>query len=190
MAAGVVAGLICGAPAVAQMKPTVAIVVKDQGQPYWQAVLAGARKAGQDVGVGVSEVAEADAGAGLDKAVAAKPSAIIVAPWQFSGQAAKLDEAAKKVKIVGIGSAGDSKRIAALIATDNVNAGRLAAEALATGITGAYGDTEGNVVIISSMSGVAMLDQRAKGFKDLLAAKYRALAIVGEKTADGRPQPR
>ena len=186
VAAGVVAGLICGAPPMAQMKPTVAIVAKDQGQPYWQAVLAGARKAGQDLGVGVSEVAEADAGAGLDKAVAAKPSAIIVAPWQFSGQAAKLDEAAKKVKIVGIGSAGDSKRIAALIATDNVNAGRLAAEALATGITGAYGDTEGNVVIISSMSGVAMLDQRAKGFKDLLAAKYRALAIVGEKTADGK----
>jgi ribose transport system substrate-binding protein len=186
VAAGVVAGLICGAPPMAQMKPTVAIVAKDQGQPYWQAVLAGARKAGQDLGVGVSEVAEADAGAGLDNAVAAKPSAIIVAPWQFSGQAAKLDEAANKVKIAGIGSAGDSKRIAALIATDNLNAGRLAAKAPATGITGAHGDTEGNVVIISSMSGVAMLDQRAKGFKDLLAEKYRALAIVGEKTADGK----
>jgi hypothetical protein len=38
------------APAIAQTKPTIAIIVKDTTSPYWQTVLAGARKAGQDFG--------------------------------------------------------------------------------------------------------------------------------------------
>jgi ribose transport system substrate-binding protein len=74
-----------------------------------------------------------------------------------------------------------------LLATDNVKAGRIAAEALAAAITKTYGDTEGNIVIITAMPGVASLDQRAKGFKEVLAAKYRALAIVADKVADGQP---
>jgi ribose transport system substrate-binding protein len=37
------------------------------------------------------------------------------------------------------------------------------------------------------MPGVAALDQRAKGFKEVLAAKYRALDIVADKVADGKP---
>src|ERR1700735_4151351 len=48
----------------AQAKPTIPIIVKDKTSPYWQAVLAGARKAGQDLGVNVVELgadSEADA---------------------------------------------------------------------------------------------------------------------------------
>ena len=50
VAAGIVAGLGCAAlaaPAMAQTKPTIAIIVKDTTSVYWQTVLAGARKAGQ-----------------------------------------------------------------------------------------------------------------------------------------------
>jgi ribose transport system substrate-binding protein len=74
-----------------------------------------------------------------------------------------------------------------LLATDNVNAGRVAADALAAAITTSYADTEGDIAIITSMPGIASLDQRAKGFKEVLAAKYRALAIVADKVADGNP---
>jgi ribose transport system substrate-binding protein len=74
-----------------------------------------------------------------------------------------------------------------LLATDNAKAGRIAADALAAAITKTYGDTEGNVVIMTAMPGVAALDQRAKGFKEVLAAKYRALDIVADKVADGKP---
>jgi ribose transport system substrate-binding protein len=74
-----------------------------------------------------------------------------------------------------------------LLAVDNVNVGRIAGEALAAAITKTYGDTEGNIVVITSMPGVASLDQRAKGFKEVLAAKYRALDIVADKVADGKP---
>jgi ribose transport system substrate-binding protein len=54
-------------------------------------------------------------------------------------------------------------------------------------ITTSYADTEGDIVMITSKPGVASLDQRAKGFKEVLAAKYRALDLVAEKVADGKP---
>ena len=72
-----------------------------------------------------------------------------------------------------------------LLATDNVNAGRIAADALAVAITKSYADTEGDVAMIGSKPGVASIDQRSEGFRDVLAAKYRALAIVADKFADG-----
>jgi ribose transport system substrate-binding protein len=193
LAAGVVAGLAFGAPAMAQTKPTVAVIVRDMTSPYWQTVLAGARKAGQDLGVNVTELgaqSESDANGQIDlleKAVASNPAAIVIAPAQPAALGRAIDEAAKKVKIIGIDSAADTKAMTSLLATDNVNAGRIAADALAAAITKTYGDTEGNIVIVTSVTGIVALDQRVKGFKDVLAAKYRALAIVADKAADGKP---
>jgi ribose transport system substrate-binding protein len=193
VAAGIVAGLALGTPAMAQTKPSVAIIVKDTTAPYWQTVLAGARKAGQDLGVSIVELgakSESDVNdqiGMLETAVASNPAAIVIAPAQFAALGRPIDEAAKKIKIIGIESPADTKAMTSLIATDYVKAGRIAAEALAAAITKTYGDTEGNVVIITSMPGVASLDQRAKGFREVLAAKYRALDIVADKVADGKP---
>ena len=193
IAAGIVAGIAFGVPAIGQTKPTIPVIVKDMTSPYWQAVVAGARKAGQDLGVNVVELgaqSESDANGQiglLNTAVASDPAAIVIAPAQFAALGKPIDEAAKKVKIIGIGSTADTKAMTSLLATDNLNAGRIAAEALAAAITKTYGDTEGNVVIITSMPGVAALDQRAKGFKEVLAAKYRALDIVANRVADGKP---
>jgi len=193
IAAGIVAGIAFGVPAIAQTKPTVPVIVKDMTSPYWQAVLAGARKAGQDLGVNVVELgAESESDSNgqisiLAKAVASNPAAIVIAPAQFAALGKPIDEAAKKVKIIGIESAADTKAMTSLLATDNLNAGRIAADALAVAITKSYADTEGDVAIITSMPGIASLDQRAKGFKETVAAKYGALNIVAEKAADGKP---
>jgi len=156
-------------------------------------VLAGARKAGLDLGVDVVALgaqSESDASGQIDileKAVAANPAAIVIAPAQFAALGKPIDEAAKKVKIIGLASAADTKAMTSLLASDNVNAGRVAADALAVALTKSFADTEGDVAMIGSASGIASLDQRAKGFKEVLAAKYRALAIVAEKVADGDP---
>jgi ribose transport system substrate-binding protein len=104
IAAGVLAGIVSAAPAVAQTKPAVAIIVKDSAR----------------------------------------------------------------------------------VEIDNAKAGGIAADALAVAITRTYGDTEGNVAIITSRPGISALDQRTKGFKDVVAAKYRALALM-DKAADGEP---
>jgi ABC-type sugar transport system, periplasmic component len=44
------------AVAIAQTKPTIPVIVKDTTSLYWQTVLAGARKAGQDFGVEIAEL--------------------------------------------------------------------------------------------------------------------------------------
>jgi ribose transport system substrate-binding protein len=72
-----------------------------------------------------------------------------------------------------------------MLTTDNVQAGRIAADILAERIQKTYADAEGDVALITSLPGVAALDQRAKGFKEQIAAKYGALDIVAEKVADG-----
>ena len=193
LAAGVVAGLAFGAPAMAQTKPTVAVIVKDMTSPYWQTVLAGARKAGQDLGIDIVELgAQSDSDVSsqismLEKAVASNPAAIVIAPAQPAALGRAIDEAAKKVKIIGIESGADTKAMTSLLATDNMNMGRVAADALAVAITASYADTEGDIVMITSMPGIASLDQRAKGFKEVVAAKYRALDITADKVADGKP---
>jgi ribose transport system substrate-binding protein len=193
VAAGIVAGIAFGVPAIAQTKPTISVIAKDTTSPYWQAVLAGARKAGQDLGVNVIELgtqSESDVSGQISilaKAVASNPAAIVIAPAEFAALGKPIDEAAKKVKIIGIESAADTKAMTSLLATDNVNAGRIAADALAVAITKTSADTEGDVVMITSMPGVPSLDQRAKGFKEVVTAKYKALDITAEKVADGKP---
>ena len=194
VAAGMLAGAAFWTPVFAQTKPTIPVIVKDTSSPYWQAVLAGARKAGQDLGVnvvGLSARSDSDVNGQigvLENAVAASPAAIVIAPAQFAALGKPIDEAARKTKIIGIGSAADTKAMTSLLATDNVNAGHIAADALAVAITRSYADTEGEVVMITAMPGVPSLDQRAKGFKETVAAKYGALAITADKAADGKPE--
>jgi ribose transport system substrate-binding protein len=191
VAAGIVAGFALGAPAVAQTKPTIPVIVKATTSLYWQTVLAGARKAGQDLGVDVTELgaqSESDIAGQisiLQKAVASNPAAIVIAPAQFAALGKPIDEAAKKVKIIGIDSAADTKTWTSLVATDEVQAGRIAADALANAITKTYADTEGNVAIITASPG-ASRDHSAEGFKEQVAKKYRALSVLPDKVADAQ----
>ena len=192
VAAGIVTGLAFGAPSMAQTKPTISIIVKDTTSVYWQTVLAGARKAGQDLGVDITELgaqSESDVAGQisiLEKAVASDPAAIVIAPAQFAPLGKPIDEAAKKVKIIGIDSAADRKALTSFLATDAVQAGRLAADVLADAITKTYADTEGDVAIISASPGAASPDQSAKGFREQVAKKYRALNVLPDKVADAQ----
>jgi ribose transport system substrate-binding protein len=192
VAVGIVAGVAFGAPAMAQTKPTIPVIVKDMTSVYWQTVLAGARKAGQDLGVDVIELgaqSESDVTGQisvLEKAVASNPAAIVIAPAQFAPLGKPIDEAAKKVKIIGIDSAADTKALTSLVATDQVQAGRIAADALANAITRTYADTEGNVAIITASAVAALPDQSVMGFKEQVAKKYRALNVLPEKVADAQ----
>lgn len=183
---------LTSAPVRAQ-EPTIPIIVKDTTSFYWQIVLAGARKAGQDLHVKVPELgaqSESDINGQisiLENAVASKPAAIVISPTQFAALGRPIDDAAKAVKIIGIDSAADSKAFTSFLTTDNVQGGRAAADALAQGIASKNaGKVEGNVALITSLPGVGSLDQRAQGFKEQLAAKYPVLKLVADKVADGQ----
>jgi len=173
-------------------EPTIPIIVKDTTSFYWQIVLAGARKAGKDLGVKVPELgpqSESDITGEisiLENAVASNPAAVVIAPTQFQALGKPIDAAAKKVKIIGIDSAADSKAFTSFLTTDNVAGGRIAADGLAAAIQEKYGKAEGDVALITSLPGVGSLDQRAKGFKEQIAAKYPGLKLVADKVADGQ----
>jgi len=183
------AGAVQTAPAAD--KPTIPIIVKDTTSNFWQIVLAGGRKAGKDLDVNVPELgaqSESDINGQigiLENAVSQNPVAIVIAPTQFAALGKPVDEAAKKVKVIGIDSAADSKAFTSFLQTDNVQGGRAAADALAAAIKAKYGKEEGDVALITSIPGVGSLDQRAKGFKEELAAKYPGLKLVADKVADG-----
>jgi len=186
-----VAAMVEPLPA-ADQNVSIPIIVKDTTSFYWQIVLAGARKAGKDLGVTVPELgaqSESDINGEitiLENAVSEKPAAIVIAPTQFAALGNPIDEAAKKVKIIGIDSAADSKAFTSFLTTDNVQAGRVAADGLAAAIAAKYGKAEGEVALITAIPGVGSLDQRAKGFKEELAAKYPGLKLVADKVADGQ----
>jgi ribose transport system substrate-binding protein len=192
VATSIVTGLAFGAPAMAQTKPTIPVVVKDTTSIYWQTVLAGARKAGQDFDVNVTELgaqSESDVAGQislLEKAVASNPTGIVIAPAQFVPLGKPIDEAAKKVKIIGIDSTADTKALTSFLATDDVQVGHIAADALANAITRTYADTEGDVAIITASSVAASPDQSVTGFKEQVAKKYRALNVLPEKVADAQ----
>ena len=172
-------------------KPTIPIIVKDTTSFFWQIVFAGARKAGQDLNVNVPQLgaqSESDINGQigiLENAVSENPAAVVIAPTQFAALGKPIDEAAKKVKVIGIDSAADSKAFTSFLQTDNVQGGRVAADGLADAIKAKYGKAEGDVALITSLPGVGSLDQRAKGFKEEIAAKYPGLKLVADKVADG-----
>src|SRR5258707_1969904 len=183
------AGMIQTAPAAE--KPTIPIIVKDTTSAFWQIVLAGARKSGQDLNVNVPELgaqSESDINGQIsifENAACGNPAPIVIAPTQFAALGQPIDEAAKKVKIIGIDSAADSKAFTSFLTTDNVQGGRVAADGLGEAIKAKYGKAEGDVALITSIPGVGSLDQRAKGFKEEIAAKYPGLKLVADKVADG-----
>src|SRR5271165_6773328 len=139
---------------------TIPIIVKDTTSGYWQIVFAGARQAAKDLSVKVPELgaqSEADINGEitiLENAVAEKPAAVVIAPTQFKALGQPVDEAAKKVPIIGIDSAADSKAFTSFLTTDNVQGGRIAADGMAEAIAAKYGKAEGDVALITHLPGV------------------------------------
>ncbi|TIS74653.1 MAG: ABC transporter substrate-binding protein, partial [Mesorhizobium sp.] len=191
-AASMLGGVMHSAPASAA-DVTIPIIVKDTTSFYWQIVLAGARKAGKDLGVNVPELgaqAETDVNGQisiLENAVAGTPAAVVIAPTEAKALGKPIDEAATKVKIIGIDSGADSKAFTSFLTTDNIQGGRVAADGLAAAIGEANGGKiEGDVALITALPGAGSLEQRAQGFKEQLAAKYPGLKLIADKYADGQ----
>jgi ribose transport system substrate-binding protein len=180
-----------GAPSYAADQPTIPVIVKDTTSGYWQIVFAGARQAAKDLHVNVPELgaqSEADINGEitiLENAVAQKPAAIVIAPTQFKALGAPIDEAAKKVPIIGIDSAADSKAFTSFLTTDNKKGGRIAADGMAEAIKAKYGKDEGEVALITHLPGVGSLQARDNGFQEELKEKYPGLKLVAHKISDG-----
>ncbi len=190
-ASAVVSVAALAGPSFAADKPTIPIIVKDTTSAYWQIVFAGARAAAKDLDVNVPELgaqSESDINGEisiLENAVSEKPAAVVIAPTEFKALGKPIDEAAKKVPIIGIDSVADSKAFTSFLTTDNVQGGRIAADGMAAAIAAKYGKAEGDVALITHLPGVGSLEARNKGYKEELTAKYPGLKLVADKVSDG-----
>ncbi|MFY9898803.1 MAG: substrate-binding domain-containing protein [Xanthobacteraceae bacterium] len=171
-----------------QTKPTISVIVKDTTSVYWQTVLAGARKAGQDLGANVAALGaqtETDVPGQIDllkKAADSHPAAIVIAPAQSGALGTPIEEASKLVKIiVAIDSTTNTKALTSSVTTDEVQAGRVAADTLAEAITKTYADTEGDVAIITASPGASVV-----GFREQVGKKYRALNVLPDQVAESQ----
>ena len=171
---------------------TIPLIVKDTTSPYWQTVLAGGCQAAKDLKVDVPRLgptSEADISgqvSTLENAVSQRPAAVVIAPTSFDGLGPAVDEAASKVKVIGIDSMADSKKFTSFLTTDNVEGGRIAGRALAEAIKAKYGKAEGDVANVSYIAGPASLRDRIAGFTEVLGKAFPGLKIATTRIGDGQ----
>ena len=166
-----------GAPSEAPTadKKTVYVLVKVLGNQYWSIVEAGARKAGEDLGcnvVIVGTAAESDVEkqvALLQDAVSAQADAIVIAPLDRKAMAAPVSEQFKSgIPMILIDSSVDTEDYSAAYLTDNIAAGKLAAETMIAKLkaAGTPEDKEGVIAVTIGSTGSQAIIDRDAGFKE------------------------
>jgi ribose transport system substrate-binding protein len=145
--------------------------------PYWQTAAAGFNDAAAGYGV-TAEVRGPD---GFDPqaevqefrtAAASKPAGILVSVADAKLMTPEIDSAiASGIPVITVDSDAPESNRLYFIGTNNLEAGRLGGNRLATLLKG-----KGNVVFFTN-PGQPNLDERLKGYKDVLSA-YPAIKVV------------
>lgn len=115
----------------------------------------------------------------LDSIIATRPDAIVFASIS-SSQSVNLIEKAKKegIYIVAIDNPVDTDKIDSLIATDQVQAGRLAGEYFSNLLRDREGQKEGTVAIIRSARDAQVVISRDEGFIHVVEKNFPAVEIL------------
>lgn len=147
----------------------IAVIPKGTTHVFWKSVEAGAKKAGEDLGVQITwkgPLQENDRAQQIQivqQFVSQGVSGIVLAPLDHKALAAQVKDAAdKKIPVVIFDSALDGeagKDFVSFVATDSEKAGRLGGEHLAKLI-----GNKGGAVLLRYLVGSASTDSREKGF--------------------------
>ncbi len=152
---------------------TIYVIVKVLGNQYWSVVQAGAEKAGKDLGckvVVVGTAAESDIEGQvryLQDAVSAKADGIVIAPLDRTSLAAPIKEQFDSdTPIVLIDSKVDGEDYDTALLTDNIAAGKLAAEEMIRRLKdNSLAETEDSAIAIQAGStGSQAINDRLQGF--------------------------
>ncbi len=173
--------LIAGVGCSRRPERVVGVVPKGASHIFWQTVHAGAIKAGREFGFSVewnAPTLEVDASRQIeivDSMINRRVDGIVLAPVDRAALVSVVDRAASRGIPVSIfDSAIDSTRILSYVATDNTEAGRMAARRIGEILNG-----RGKVGIIGFMPGSASTMERESGFTDEIRRKFPGVQIVG-----------
>lgn len=164
----------------------IAVIPKGTTHEFWKSVHAGAVKASKELGVEIvwkGPLKEDDLQQQIEVVqsfVAQGVSGIVLAPLNDKGLApAVRDAVAAKVPVVIFDSDLQGDAFTSFVATDNLAAGKLAGERMATLL-----DKKGKVVVLRYQEGSASTTLREQGFLDALKA-YPDIQIVSENQHGG-----
>lgn len=173
-------------------KLTVAVIPMGTTHEYWKALEAGARKAGEELGVEIKWKGplKEDDRAGqigiVQGFTADRVSGIVLAPLDADALKRPVSEAmAKKIPVVVVDSplTGDAgSDYTALIATNNRLGGEMGGERLAKLL-----GEKGKVVMLRNAEGSASTAAREQGFLDAMK-KHPGIEVISENQRGGRTQ--
>jgi len=158
----------------------VGVVPKGANHIFWQTVHAGAIKAAQEYGFEIewnAPALEVDSSRQIEiveSMVNRRLAGIVLAPVDKQALVGVVERAAREGIPVSIfDSAIDTERRIAYVATDNAEAGRMAARRLGEVLGG-----RGKVAVIGFMPGSASTMERESGFQDEIRKLYPQIRIV------------
>lgn len=183
-------------PAVAEaLEETVkiAVIVKGMNSEFWQTVIAGAKKSGQDLGnveitsYGPPSEANMDEQVTiLEDVISKKPNAIVIASTSKEATVPALEKAyADGIKIILIDGSIDSDSYDTFLATDNEKGGAMAADTFVAKLEEEGKELKGKIGILSAMAGVQSLTARNDGFITRLKEIAPDITIADTKYSNG-----
>jgi ribose transport system substrate-binding protein len=162
-------------------KAIVGVVPKGANHIFWQTVHAGAIKAAREYGFEIQWNApslEIDSSRQIeivDSMINQHLAGIVLAPVDKSALVAVVERAARAGIPVAIFDSGiDTDRILCYVATDNLEAGRMAARRMGEILGG-----KGKVGVVGFMPGSASTMQREDGFTRETQQKFPGIEIAG-----------
>lgn len=161
-------------------KRTIAVIPKATSHMFWLTVQQGAFDAGRELNVDIlwnGPAAETDFSRQIqimDSMIAQRVDGIALAAGERKALVAPVERAAAaKIPVTIFDSGLDSNQYVSYVATDNVEAGRVAARTLIELLGG-----KGKIGIIMHTPGSASTMDRERGFTETLAAEGPKIQIV------------
>lgn len=161
----------------------IVVIPKATAHAFWQTVHAGALAAGKESGVTIEwlgPAAETDFARQIeivDSAITSRADGIVLAPTEATSLVGVVERAAREgVPLVVFDSGIESEQYVSFVATDNYEAGALAAREI-----GALLDGKGTVAMVKNVAGSSSTMEREQGFEDTLAAEFPQIRKVAEQ---------
>jgi ribose transport system substrate-binding protein len=162
---------------------TIAVVPKANSHTFWQSVQAGANAAGRELRVNIlwnGAALETDYSRQIqivDSMIARRVDGLAVAASDRTALNGALERAAAAGILVTVFDSGvDSTNYMTFVATNNHEAGGMAAHALAEMIGG-----KGKIAMILHAPGSYSTMERERGFNDVMAAEFPAIQVVARQ---------
>ena len=156
-------------------RKNIYVIVKSMGAAYWAVLQAGAIDAGKDLGANViitgipDEARIEDQITLLQNAVSAKADAILIAVANSEAEAAEVETAYDSgIPIILIDTMVNTSKYTASFITNNIEAGRTAAQELIRLLKekGVSESTAGTIAVQIGSTGSQTIIQRNEGFKE------------------------